>query len=233
MGLREAARPRVTLSSSRMRRNAPGLCPHTTTGRCVQQSAVRHRYHASAYHQANRLDECGTYIILVLPPSLRKEPAGKPTPPANASLNRTPDSCWRSAARMPHLLQGLTCRLAFAAAASYRRVGPTSVQHTRSLRFSRLSEHVSAVACANRVAKAQFLPHVFHGIVGTGPHLRSGIGSRHGTSAPRRGSRVTLQHRSLQAPAQAPVHVAWRHTVPCGGMVRHIYHERCGPYIST
>ena len=45
---------------------------------------------------------------------------------------------------------------------------------------------------------------VFHGIVGTGPHLRSGLGSRHATSAPRRGSRVTLQHRSLQTPAQAP-----------------------------
>ena len=54
----------------------PRACPHTTTGRCVQQLAVRHRYHGPAYHQANRLDECGTYIILVLPPFLRQH-AGK------------------------------------------------------------------------------------------------------------------------------------------------------------
>ena len=70
-------------------------------------------------------------------PLCARSPRVSPTPPAHSSLNRTPDSCWRSAARMPHLLQGLTCRIAFAAAASYRRVGPTSVQHTRSLRFSR------------------------------------------------------------------------------------------------
>ena len=136
MGLREAARPHVTLSSSRMRGNAPGLCPHTTTGRCVQQLAVRHRYHGPAYHQANRLDECDTYIILVLPPSLR-QPAGKrlhrqPMPRKIGPQVRASDGlrvrriCPRSSPAVSHMPP----RRATAG------VGPTSVVHTRSLRFS-------------------------------------------------------------------------------------------------